>query len=306
MTRDRTAARAGVPAALLAALAAGAALVGTPAGSSDDRPAAAAAAFASRDGDPAAAPPTRSDEYTIRARLIVLGDLGPVGRMIIEQWIDGSGPESLKAVRVAGGTWPGSARGNEYQGEFRISRPDGTAPPGPGGALAPSGGDYFGRLVRNGRSASERVFIYPDRVETLRGDGRRLRLDGAYESPFAALQRVLASEVRPSDAGEGTFFLDGRPHLFRWEAGPETFLKRQGARAFPVDVMTWDAREAGAGGRPRALRRKGDIRVWVCKGGPLAGSVVRIALRLRWYLTLSVERAADAGAGRVAPRSRPL
>lgn len=236
---------------------------------------------------------SRRAEYDIRASLIIIGDLGRVGALTVEESRTEEAGRPVKMLRMAGGTRPEqAAKGRDYGGEFSIIRPIGSNGGAAGGAGAANGsapgGTYRGFLRKNGRLVGERVVFHPGCVVTTREDGTERTIEGAYESPLAALEHFLEAEVRAGDIHESHFIMDGRPYLFRCEVGRPVRVAPFPDPAFPIAVTTYDGLETDARGRPK-VKKKGGIRVWLCKEGRYRNTVLRIHLKHTWYLTLKFD-----------------
>ncbi|MGZ7065436.1 MAG: hypothetical protein ACXVI6_03680, partial [Candidatus Aminicenantales bacterium] len=68
-------------------------------------------------------------------------------------------------------------------------------------------------------------------------------------------------------------------------SGPVT-LSEYHARAFQIDISSYDKVKAEDKGSRDVWKKKGNIRVWFCKNEPYRNEILRMKIKFRWYLWL--------------------
>lgn len=238
----------------------------------------------------------RLTEYSIKARVPVLGDIGHVGTFAIEEEVRRNGDFLDKVFRIFGSSKPELVKkGKDYSGELEVVR---TVPPeGEDGLHRPvaeeSGratGSSSGYFKKNGVSEGESIVFFPDHAVSRRENGIEKRVEGSCGCLISAIEHFLECEVREGDVFESRFVLGGRPFLFKCEVGRATLIQSRGAKVFPIDFTTYDGVERDDEGRPRVIKKKGGIRLWLSKEEPYKDTYLRLMIQYRWYLTLQMER----------------
>jgi hypothetical protein len=237
----------------------------------------------------------RLTEYSIKARVPVLGDIGRVGAFAIEQEVRRNGCAIEKVFRIFGSSMPELIKkGKDYCGELEVVR---TLPPEGEGQLDRPAAEESGRATgsssgyfkKNGVSEGESIVFFPDYAVSRRENGSEKRVEGSCGCLISAIEHFLECEVRECDVFESRFVLGGRPFIFKCEVGRATRLQSRGAKVFPIDFTTYDGVERDDKGMPKVVKKKGGIRLWLSKEEPFKDTYLRLMIQYRWYLALHME-----------------
>jgi len=234
-------------------------------------------------------------KYSINASVVVLGNLASVGDMSFEETLRRNEDHLEKVLYLHGNTKPEQvAKGRDFGGEFKITKriPLDTTGMGGGNLLDPGKAVesfYAGTLKRKEKIESETVVFYPDYVLATREDGIEKRIEGTYESPLGALEYLLENDIKVGDTYESKFILSGYPYIFKCEVSKKDNFKRFGVSAFKIDVTTYDGLKKDENGEPLVKKKKGGIRIWLCKEGKYKNRILRLNIKYKWYLTLKCE-----------------
>ncbi len=237
----------------------------------------------------------RVAEYSIRAKVPVLGDIGHVGTFAIEEEVRRIGDSLEKVFRISGSSKPELVKkGKDYSGELEVVRPlpmkgeVGSDGPGVGktGTAISSSSGYF---KKNGFSEGESIAFYLHHAVSRRANGSEKKVEGSFGCLISAFEHFLECEVREGDVFESRFILGGRPFLFRCEVGRAALDQSQGIRVFPIDFTTYDGVERDDKGGPKVVKKKGGIRLWLSKEEPYKDTFLRLMIQYKWYLTLQME-----------------
>jgi hypothetical protein len=237
----------------------------------------------------------RLTEYLIKASIPIIGDIGRVGTMAIEEEVRRDGNKLNKVFRMYGNSKPEmAAKGRDYGGEFKMVK---RLPLDDRGevdreALEEWRGvesSYSGYLRKNGKIEGENVVFFPDGAVATRENGTEKRIQGDYGSLLSALEYFFENDIKAGDVFESKFILNGYPYIFKCEVGKPDVLAPYRARAFRIDVTTYDGLLKDGQGNPKIRKKKGGIRLWLSKEGDFRNRVLRLKIHYRWYLTLSME-----------------
>jgi len=237
----------------------------------------------------------RLTEYSIKARVPVLGDIGHVGTFAIEEEVRRNGDSLDKIFRISGSSKPELVKkGKDYSGELEVVRPlpmrggDGRDGPGVGktGTAISSSSGYF---KKNGIIEAESIIFFLDHALSRRERGSEKRVEGSCGCLISAIEHFLECEIREGDVFESRFVLGGRPFIFRCDVGRATLIQSQGAKVFPIDFTTYDGVERDDKGRPKMVKRRGGIRLWLSKEEPYKDTYLRLMIQYKWYLILQME-----------------
>jgi len=237
--------------------------------------------------------------YSIRAGLFIIGDIGEVGRMTIEEQIRKAGDRIEKILRLAGHSTPDQVKkGRDIGGEFQMVKrlPLDTEGRVDWPAVELGRGVeclHTGFLKQNQKTESERVVIYPDRAVACREDGSEKTLEGNYGSLLSLLEYFFENDIQADDVYESKFVLGQHPYIFKCEVAGPAPLKAFNTKAYLIDVTTFDGVLKDSRGLPKVRKRKGGIRIWLSKEEPFKNRVLRMSIRYKWYLTLNMELAQD-------------
>jgi hypothetical protein len=235
----------------------------------------------------------KATAYEVRASVIILGDMGRVGSMQIEESSKRVGDMQERVLYVYGNTDPKQVeKGRDIGGEFRITKRfplemDETS----AGASATSGQTlenfYKGTLKRNEKVTGEEVIFFPDHIISTREDGKETRIQGQFGSPLAALEYLIENDIQTGDVFESKFILNGHPYVFKCEVEEPELLKQLGCSAFKVTTSTYDWLRRDKYGNLVAVKKKG-IRIWICKEGEYKNTIVQMNIKYKWFLTLKI------------------
>lgn len=215
--------------------------------------------------------------------------------MTIEERTLEDGATVQKILCLGGSTTPEQVRrGRDIRGEFRMVKRVRLLPETGTGADSVSKQAeveslHTGFLKQNEKIEKEEVLILPSRAVARREDGSEKILEGDYGSLLSVLEHFLESEVRNGDVYESRFILGEYPYIFKCEVGEPTVVQPLNARAFPVDVTTYDGILKDGRGTPLVRKKKGGIRLWLSKEEPFENRILRMSIRYKWYLTLNIQ-----------------
>jgi hypothetical protein len=233
--------------------------------------------------------------YSINASVLILGNLASVGDMSFEETLTRNEDHLEKVLYLYGNTKPEQvAKGRDFGGEFKITKRVSLSETGDVDKEALEEGKdvesfYAGTLKRKEKVESETVVFFPDYVLATREDGIEKRIDGEFESPLGALEYLLENDIEIGDTYESKFILSGHPYIFKCEVSKKDKFKRYGVSAFKIDVTTYDGIKKDDKGRPLVKKKKGGIRIWLCKEGKYKNRILRLNIKYKWYLTLKCE-----------------
>jgi hypothetical protein len=211
--------------------------------------------------------------YEVRASVLILGDMGAVGSMKIEESVKRQGNSLERVLYMHGNTDPKQVeKGRDVGGEFRITkrlplRPDGSIDQAAVAAGQGVENHYTGQLKKEGEITGEEVVFFPDHIISTREDGKETRIQGKFGSPLSALEYLIENDIKTGDV------FDSKESV--------------GVSAFKVTVSTYDGKNYTRYGRPVSIKKKG-IRVWFCKDGAFKNTIVRMNIKYKWYLTLKI------------------
>jgi hypothetical protein len=237
----------------------------------------------------------RLAEYSIQARIPILGDIGRVGSFFIEEEVCRNGDCLDNIFRIFGNSKPELAqKGKDYSGELRSVKRRRLDDADGGGVWQNEGtadaeASSSGYFKKNGSREGEDIVFYPDHAVSRRENGGEKRIEGSFGSLLSVLRYFLEHEVDAGDIYESAFILGGHPYIFRCEVGPPTIHTPSRARVFPIEFTTFDVLEKDSRGRPKVSKKKGGIRVWLSKEEPYRNIYLCLIIQYKWYLTLQME-----------------
>jgi hypothetical protein len=241
----------------------------------------------------------RASEYVVRAKALLLGDLGAVGNAVFERRLETNGTETVKTVRLSGRSKPEMARkGRDIEGEFTAVTRSQPAADG-------SAGSCSWVLSNNGVAKRETIAFFSEHAVSTGDKGGERKVDGRHENLLSWLEFFLDNPVRPGDVRRSRFILDGHPYIFKCDVGAPEVLKPFGVEAYRIDLTMYDGLRRDGGGAPRVVRKKGSIRLWLCKEGKHRNEFLRLRVQYKWYLMLLFELASPAGREAPVPDNSP-
>jgi hypothetical protein len=200
-----------------------------------------------------------------------------------------------KVLRMYGQTDPKQVKkGRDFGGDLKVItrlplNPHGSTDHKPAVDGSEVKSYYTGVLKKNEKVEKEEVTFYPDRAVSNRGEGEPKIIEGKYASPLSALEYFLENDVAEGDVFESNFIIDSSPKLYRCEVGKKEYLDEYRSHAYKIDVLTFDGLKKDKEGRPLPIKKKGGIRLWLCKDGEFKDRFLRLNIKYRWYLTLSFQ-----------------
>ena len=237
----------------------------------------------------------RLDEYAIKARVPIIGEIGYVGTFAIEGEVRRNGDFLDNFLRIFGASKPELVKDRkDYSGEMEVvsrvpsKREGGGDGPGVGetGAAVGSSSGFF---KKNGVIQSENIIFFSDYAVSRRENGRETRVEGRHNGLISVLGYFLEHDIREGDVHKSTFIFGGHPYLFRCEVGRPTVIQPQGAKAFPIDFTTFDMLARDGTGMYKAVKKKGGIRLYLSKEEPYKNICLRLRVEYKWFLTLQME-----------------
>jgi hypothetical protein len=270
---------------------AGLVLLAPPVSPAAGRPMGQAAAVSLPPAGPAAE--EWAGRYSISAHLFIVGNLGEAGTMTIESAVRPKEGRLEKALRMAGGTNDAQVRKNrDYRGDFSLLK---VFPLGPDGSVdeqaVAKGRGYesssAGFLKLNKKYQAEKISFFEDHAVATREDGTEKRIEGSYGCILSPLEYMMDHDLKVGQVFETPFLLNGVPRVFRCEVSDIDTFSEYRARAYRVDIWAVEKTAGGADKAPKDVwRKKGNVRVWVCKDGPYRNQMLRMKIKFRWYLWL--------------------
>jgi hypothetical protein len=237
----------------------------------------------------------RLDEYAIKARVPIIGEIGYVGTFAIEGEVRRNGDFLDNFLRIFGASKPELARDRrDYSGEMEVLRrvPAKREDGGDGREITESGaavGRSSGFFKKNGVIQSENIVFFSDYALSRRENGQETRVEGSHDGLISALRYFLEHDVKEGDVYKSTFIFGAHPYIFRCEVGRPTVIQPQGAKAFPIDLMTFDMLQRDGTGKYKAVKKKGSIRLYLCQDEPYKNIYLRLKIEYKWFLTLQME-----------------
>ena len=255
-----------------------------------------------------AGPPVTVSEYVVRARAFLLGDLGPVGAAVFERRLERTESGVVKTVRFSGRSSPEQVRkGRDIGGELVAvicSPADVSGEPSADSSRGPADTCSW-ELASNRVPKRERITFYPDHALSLKDGGPPNRFAGRFESLLAWLEFFVENPFRSGEIHRSRFILDGRPYLFRCDVGRPEILKPFGVEAWRIDLTMLDPDRRDDSGNPRVVKKKGAIRLWLCRDGKHRNEFLRLQVQYKWYLTLVFDLLPGAGHRPLRPEISP-
>lgn len=230
--------------------------------------------------------------YSISAHLFIIGNLGNVGSMTIESTIRANGARLEETLRMYGSTNAKQVRKNrDYSGEFKVLK---LLPLGPDGTVDREAVQEWrgfessctGYLKLNEDLQYESIMFLPGHAIVTWQDGTEKRVEGDYGGILSPLEYLMMNDIRAGDVIETPFILNGVPRVFRLEVSELVTLPRWKTRAYPVDIWAYDLLKGKDKAPKEIWRKKGNVRVWICKEGRFRNRLLRIKIKFRWFLWL--------------------
>lgn len=231
-------------------------------------------------------------QYGISAHLFLFGNVGEAGVMTIESSLRKADGRLEKKLRLAGNSSPEQAqKKRDYRGEFNILKLYPLKADGAVDGEAVKEGRGFdnsssGFLKLNKKIQSERITFFPDHAVSTREDGTEKRIEGSYGCVIAPLEYLMEHELKVGQVFEVPFLLNGIPRIFKCEVSDLETLTDFKTSAYRVDI--WAVEKSGDADKASkdVWRKKGNVRVYFCKNGPLRNRMLRMKIKFRWYLWL--------------------
>ncbi len=235
----------------------------------------------------------RTGQYDISAHLFIIGRLGDVGTMTIGETLRQNEGALEKSLSLTGSANAEQAKKNrDYRGEFHLVevmplRPDGSVDEEAvrewrGYEKSCSG------ILKLKKYQAENVKFFKDHAVATRENGTERTVEGGYDSLLSPLAYFLEHEIKVGDIIETPYILNGKAHYFKSEVTDLVTLSEYKARAFQIDIGTFDKVNTEDKPTKDVWKKQGNIRVWFCKEGPYRNTLLRIKIKFRWYLWLYI------------------
>ncbi len=237
-------------------------------------------------------PPGLVSQYGINAHLFLIGNLGESGVMTIESSLQKDNGRLEKRLRLAGNSSAEQAKKNrDYRGEFNILKLFPLKADGTVDEEAVKEGRGFdssssGFLKLNKKTQSERIIFFPGHAVSTREDGTEKRIEGSFGCVISPLEYLMEHDLKVGQVFEVPFLLNGIPRIFKCEVSDLETLTDFKTSAYRVDI--WAVEKSGDADKASkdVWRKKGNVRVYFCKDGPLRNRMLRMKIKFRWYLWL--------------------
>lgn len=233
-------------------------------------------------------PPNR---YEISAHVVLLGNLAEVGSMAIESLRATADGTLTTTLRMSGASYAEQAKKKrDYSGAFDLVqawplRPDGSADE----SAEPAAKSSSGVLKTNAKVQSEKITFYPDHAVVVRNDKPETRVEGRYGCILSPLAYLMDHDIKAGETIDIPFILKAVPRIFRMEVKDLKSVAPWNVKAYEIVLYAVDT-AAGPDRAPKDVwRKKGNLRIWFCKEGPLRNQMLRMKIKFRWYLTLNFD-----------------
>jgi len=233
----------------------------------------------------------RASPYDISAHVFILGNMGDIGTMTIDSALREKGGRLEKSLRVAGSSNEATRKRYDYRGQADILK---ILPLRTDGSVDEEAvRDWRGyeslassSLKLNKKFQSEKIEFFRDHIVSTREDGKIREAEGSYGSFLSPLEYLMEHDIKVGEVIETPYVLNGVPRIFKSEVTDLVTLSEYRARAYQIDISSYDKVKAEEKGSRDAWKRKGNIRVWFCKTAPYRNKILRMKIKFRWYLWL--------------------
>jgi hypothetical protein len=246
-----------------------------------------------------------SGQYVISAHVVVIGNIGEAGSMVVESAQEKTAAGLKKTLRLAGSASPEQAKKNrDFGGEFTLLKLFPLLPDGSVDDQAVKEGRWIesssgGFLKTNKKTQSEQITFYPGYADVVRKDKPDVRVAGDYGSILSPLEYLMDHDIKVGQVIDIPFLLNAAPRIFRLEVVDLTTLSPFKAPAYEIVAYSVDRTPGSDNASKEAWRKKGNLRLWFCKEGPYRNQLLRLKIKFRWYLSLvcDLRKSATGGDG---------
>jgi hypothetical protein len=233
----------------------------------------------------------RASPFNISAHVFILGKMGDIGTMIIESALREKAGRLEKSLRVSGSSNEQTRKKYDYRGQADIVkvlplRADGSVDEEAVREWRGYESSASSSLKLNKRFQSEKIEFFRDHIVSTREDGKVREAEGSYGSFLSPLEYLMEHDIKVGEVIETPYVLNGVPRIFRSEVTGLVTLTDYHARAFQIDISSYDKVPAQEKGSRDVWKKKGNIRVWFCKTEPYRNEILRMKIKFRWYLWL--------------------
>ncbi|MGA2531707.1 MAG: hypothetical protein ABSG19_01580 [Candidatus Aminicenantales bacterium] len=233
----------------------------------------------------------RTSPFNISAHVFILGNMGDIGTMTIESALREKGDRLEKSLRVYGSSNEETRKKYDYRGQADILkvlplRADGSVDEEAVRDWRDYESSASSSLKLNRKFQSEKIDFFRDHIVSTREDGKVRETAGSYGSFLSPLEYLMEHDIKVGEVIETPYVLNGVPRIFRSEVTDLVTLSDFHARAYQIDISSYDKVKAEDKGSRDVWKKKGNIRVWFCKNEPYRNEILRMKIKFRWYLWL--------------------
>lgn len=233
----------------------------------------------------------RTSPFDISAHVFILGNMGDIGTMTIESALREKAGRLEKSLRVSGSSNEETRKKYDYRGQADILkvlplRPDGSVDEEAVRDWRGYESSASSFLKLNKKFQSEKIEFSRDHIVSTREDGKVREAEGNYGSFLSPLEYLMEHDIKVGEVIETPYVLNGVPRIFRSEVTDLETLSDYHARAYKIDISSYDKVPAQDKGSRDVWKKKGNIRVWFCKTEPYRNEILRMKIKFRWYLWL--------------------
>jgi hypothetical protein len=233
----------------------------------------------------------KTDRFDISAHVFILGNMGDIGTMTIESGLREIGGRLEKSLRLSGSSNPETRKKYDYRGEATILKrlplkADGTVDEDAVKEWRGYESTASSSLKLNKKFQSEEIVFYGDHIVSTREDGTVKQTEGSSGSFLSPLEYLMEHDIKVGEVIETPYVLNGVPRIFRSEVTDLVTVSNFRARAYQIDISSYDKVKADDKGSKDVWRKKGNIRVWFCKTEPYRNKILQMRIKFRWYLWL--------------------
>jgi hypothetical protein len=233
----------------------------------------------------------KTDRFDISAHVFILGNMGDIGTMTIESGLREIWGRLEKSLRLSGSSNPETRKKYDYRGEATILKrfplkADGTVDEDAVKEWRGYESTASSFLKLNKKFQSEEIVFFSDHIVSTREDGTVKQTEGSSGSFLSPLEYLMEHDIKVGEVIETPYVLNGVPRIFRSEVTDLVTVSDFHARAYQIDISSYDKVKVDDKKSKDVWRKKGNIRVWFCKTEPYRNKILQMRIKFRWYLWL--------------------